>query len=111
VEAAAVSHPAVREAAAVGLPDAVKGTRLVLVAVPNGDVAPPDSVSNEVAAHVGARMGPTMRPSEVRWVPSLPVTRSGKILRGVIRRVLAGEDPGNLASVANPESLEALRHR
>jgi acetyl-CoA synthetase len=44
-------------------------------------------------------------------VPSLPVTRSGKILRGVIRRVLAGEDPGNLASVANPESLEALRGR
>ncbi len=54
-------------------------------------------------------MGPAMRPSELRWVPALPTTRSGKIVRGVIRRVLAGEDPGSLASVANPEALEHLR--
>ncbi len=109
VEASAASHPAVSEAAAVGLPDEIKGTRLVIVAVAAGGGAPTADVSAEVAAHVTTQLGPSMRPSEVRWVRALPVTRSGKILRGVIRRVLAGEDPGDLAAVANPESIDALR--
>lgn len=109
VEAAAVEHPAVREAAAVGLPDEVKGTRLVLVAVAVPGVTPDEALSREVRAHVGTRMGAAMRPSEVRWVTALPATRSGKIVRGVIRKALMGEDPGSLASVANPDALDALR--
>lgn len=109
VEAAAVSHPAVREAAAVGLFDEIKGTRLVLVVAPMPGVHPGLELSQEVAAHVAAHLGATMRPAEVRWVTALPITRSGKIVRGVIRRALAGEDPGDLASVANPEAVQALR--
>ncbi len=109
VEAAANSHGAVRESAAIGLPDPVKGTRLALVAVANPGVAPNEELDAEIVAHIGGLMGPAMRPSELRWVPALPTTRSGKIVRGVIRRVLAGEDPGSLASVANPEALEHLR--
>ncbi len=108
VEAAAMNHPAVREAAAVGLADPVKGTRLVLVAVAAPGHAPSDSLAREVAEKVGALLGGTMRPSVVLWVPALPVTRSGKILRGLIRRVLAGEEAGSTASVANPEALERL---
>jgi acetyl-CoA synthetase len=109
VESVAVSHPAVREAAAIGLADAIKGTRLVLVAVAREGFDPTAELGREVAEHVGAHLGATMRPAAVAWVASLPVTRSGKILRGVIRRVLAGDDPGNLASVANPEAVEAVR--
>ncbi len=109
VEAAAVSHPAVREAAAVGLPDPVKGTRLVLVVVAHDDHDPSDELSAAVREHVGEALGATMRPSEVLWLEALPVTRSGKILRGVLRKVLAGEDPGDLASVANPEAVDAAR--
>jgi acetyl-CoA synthetase len=109
VESAAVAHEAVREAAAIGLPDPVKGTRLVLVAVPHAGQEPSAELGAAVAAHVADLMGPAMRPAEVRWVDALPVTRSGKIVRGVIRRVLAGEDPGSLASVANPAALDALR--
>jgi acetyl-CoA synthetase len=112
VEAAAVAHPAVREAAAVGLPDPVKGTALVLVAVTADGGAPKESLADEVAAHLAAHLGPAMRPSRVVFVAALPVTRSGKILRGLIRSVLAGDDPGSLASVANPDALADLQaHR
>ena len=111
VEAAAVSHPAVREAAAVGLPDPLKGTKLVLVVTPRPGKNPSRHLSQAVATHVAGLLGPAMRPAEVRWVTALPVTRSGKILRAVIRRVLAGEDPGNLATAANPEAVKALVRR
>jgi len=108
VEAAAIEHAAVREAAAIGVPDPVTGDRLVLVAVPRHGFVPDAATGSEVAAHVAARLGSTMRPAAVIWVDALPVTRSGKILRGVIRRLLRGEAPGDLASVANPEALAAL---
>lgn len=108
VEAAAISHPAVREAAAVGLPDPRTGTRLVVVAVAAGGVEPTAALAAEITAHIGAALGPALRPAAVVWVPALPVTRSGKILRGALRRVLAGEAPGDLASAANPEVLQAV---
>ena len=111
VEAAAISHPAVREAAAVGVPDDVKGTRLVLVAVPAPSYTPTERLTQEVSRHVEARLGPAMRPAQVVWAAALPVTRSGKILRGLIGRVLAGQAPGSTASVANPEALAALASR
>lgn len=108
VEAAAVSHEAVREAAAVGLPDPVKGTRLVLVAVAAPDHQTSPELSEAIKKHVAEHMGSTMRPADVIWVDALPVTRSGKILRGTIKKVLSGEDPGSLASAANPEAVDAI---
>jgi acetyl-CoA synthetase len=109
VEAAAIAHAAVREAAAVGIPDPVKGTALVVLAVARPGFEPTPALATEVAAHLAAHLGATMRPSRLVWVDALPVTRSGKILRGIIRKVLAGEDPGTLASVANPEAVAVLR--
>jgi acetyl-CoA synthetase len=111
VEAAAISHPAVREAAAVGVRDEVKGTRLVLVAIPAPGFSPTEELSDQLASHLAAHLGPSMRPSTIVWATALPVTRSGKIVRGLIGRVLAGEDPGSVASVANPEALEMLSNR
>jgi acetyl-CoA synthetase len=108
VEAVAIDHPAVREAAAIGVPDPLKGEQLVLVVAPRAGFSADDELGAAVAAHVAARLGSTMRPARVLWVEALPVTRSGKILRGVIRRLLRGEDPGSLAAAANPEVLAAL---
>lgn len=108
VESAATGHPAVREAAAIGVPDPIKGTRLVLVAVASAGHEPSKELGREVAGHIAEQMGAAMRPSEVRWVSALPVTRSGKIVRGVIRRVLAGETPGDLSSVANPDTVRGI---
>jgi acetyl-CoA synthetase len=108
VEAAAISHPAVREAAAIGLADVVKGTRLVVVAVATEGADASAKLGAEVAAHIGSRLGASMRPAAVIWTSALPVTRSGKILRGLIRQVLAGEAPTNLTTLANPDALAAL---
>ncbi len=110
VETAAISHPAVREAAAVGVHDEVKGTRLVIVAVPAPGKTPTEDLAQDVARHVERQLGPALRPARVIWTSALPVTRSGKILRGLIRQVLAGQAPGSVASVANPEALDALAH-
>jgi acetyl-CoA synthetase len=109
VEAAAVSHPAVRQAAAVGLGDPLQGTRLVLVLVPKPGIRPSDALGEEVARHVAEQLGDPTRAAAVRWVEELPATRTGRVLRGLIRRLLAGEDPGDTAPVANPDAVDALR--
>ncbi len=109
VESAAVSHPAVREAAAIGIDDPMEGTRLVLVLVPKPGTRPSDALGRDVALHVADQLGTAMRPATVRWVEALPATRAGRILRGVVRKVLSGEDPGSLALVANPDAVEALK--
>jgi len=108
VEGAAVSHPAVREAAAVGVPDALKGTVLVLVAVPRIGFEPSAALADEVSRHVAAGLGPALRPARIVWVSALPVTRSGKILRALIRKVLAGEAVGEVPTLANPDALTSL---
>jgi acetyl-CoA synthetase len=111
IEEAAIAHGGVREAAAVAVPDPVKGDQIVLVAVASGGAEPGAPLAREVADHVAARLGSTMRPARVIWVEALPVTRSGKILRGIIRRILCGQDAGSLASVANADAVEGLRAR
>lgn len=108
IEAVVNAHPSVRESAVVGLPDPVKGTRLVVVAVALPEAEPGQELSDEVGVHVVEHLGAVMRPSQVVWVEALPVTRSGKIVRGVVRKVLLGEQPGSLASLANPGAVEAL---
>jgi acetyl-CoA synthetase len=108
VEEAAVAHPAVREAAAVGVANELKGTALVLVAVPRAGFEASETLGEEVCRYIAARLGSSLRPERVVWTEALPVTRSGKVLRGLIRRILAGEDAGSVASVANPDALEAL---
>ncbi|MGV8041294.1 MAG: hypothetical protein AB2L07_14915 [Thermoanaerobaculaceae bacterium] len=108
IEAAATSHPAVREAAAVGLPDPVTGTRLVLVAVARPGFAADEVLAADVAAFLGRHLGPTLRPSRVLFASALPQTRSGKVLRGAIRRVLVGEAAEGGLTIANPEALEEV---
>lgn len=109
IEAAATAHPAVREAAAVGLPDPLMGTKLVVVAVLRPGFAAGQALADEVAAFLGRRLGPALRPSRVLFVPALPQTRSGKVLRGAIREVLAGQLADAGPAIANPEALEELR--
>jgi len=108
VESSATSHPAVREAAAVGLPDPLKGTALVLVAVARPGFKADEALAAELSRHIEGHLGPALRPSRIVWAEALPVTRSGKILRALIRKVLAGEPVGEVATLANPEALANL---
>jgi acetyl-CoA synthetase len=109
VESAAVSHPAVVEAAAVGVPDETKGEQLWVFAVPAPGTEPSDDLRDEVAERVAAALGRAFRPSVVRFATALPKTRNAKVLRRAIRAVVTGEDPGDLSSLEDPASIDAVR--
>jgi acetyl-CoA synthetase len=108
LESAAVAHPAVAEAAAVGVPHEVKGevAWLFCALVPGrtGD----DELAGEVAGRVAAELGKAFRPERVLFVPALPKTRSAKIVRRAVRAKALGRDPGDLSSLENPEALEEI---
>ena len=107
VESVLGTHPAVAEAAAVGVPDPTRGETIWCFWVP-ADPEGPD-VSNELADRVAAEMGRPFRPSLVRRVPALPKTRSAKTLRRAVRAAALGTDPGDLSSAENPEALDGIR--
>jgi acetyl-CoA synthetase len=108
LESAAVSHPAVAEAAAIGVPHDVKGevAWLFCVAKPGADVD--DRLEREVGSAVAAELGKAFRPDRVLFVPALPKTRSAKIVRRAVRARALGQDPGDLSSLENPEALEEI---
>jgi len=105
LESAAVAHPAVAEAAAVGVPHDVKGevAWIFCVAAPGQDAD-----GQGVAESVAAALGKAFRPDRVLFVPALPKTRSAKIVRRAVRAAAIGADPGDLSSVENPEALEEI---
>ena len=109
VEAALIEHPAVSEAVAIGVPHEIKGEALVCFAVLHPGHDESEQLRQELKQQIVAAMGKTMRPEDVRFVSALPKTRSGKIVRGVIKRTYLGEDPGDLSSVEDPNTLEGIR--
>jgi acetyl-CoA synthetase len=108
VESALVAHPSVAEAAAIGVPDAVKGEALVCFVVLRPGIEDGDSLRRELSACVTAEMGKALKPAAVLVVAELPKTRNAKILRRVVRAVYLGEAPGDLSSLENPTALAAL---
>ena len=109
VESAAVSHPAVLEAAAVGIPHAVKGEAIVLFCVlRRGEVDDAD-LRASISDRVVAELGRPLRPEAVIVVPGLPRTRSGKVMRRVARAAYLGKDPGDVSMLEDPMAAEAIR--
>ncbi len=108
LESAAVGHPAVAEAAAVGIPHEVKGEVAWVFCVPAPGIEPTDELAAEVRGLVAAELGKAFAPDRVLFVPALPKTRSAKIVRRAVRAQAMGEDPGDLSSVENPESLKEI---
>jgi acetyl-CoA synthetase len=99
IESSLVSHPAIAEAAAIGKPDEVKGEHVkVFVIVKNGFTAN-DELAAELKKHVRATVGPLAVPDELEFVPALPKTRSGKIMRRVIRARELGEPVGDTSTL------------
>ena len=108
VESALVSHPAVVEAAAVGVPDDVKGESLWCFVVLAPEVDGDDTLRGELADVVADSLGKAFRPAAVRFVGALPKTRNAKVLRRAVRAVAVGEDPGDLSSLEDPSTLAAI---
>ena len=107
VESILVGHPAVAEAATVGVPDETKGEAVWCFWVPTD--AEGDDVSAELAERVAHELGRPFKPARVVRVPALPKTRSAKILRRAVRAVAVGDDPGDLTSAENPQALDGIR--
>jgi acetyl-CoA synthetase len=106
LESAAVNHPAVREAAAIGVPHDVKGEVAWIFCVVDRDATA--ELAAEVAGAVTDELGKAFKPDRVIFVSALPKTRSAKIVRRAVRARALGTDPGDLSSLENPESLEEI---
>jgi acetyl-CoA synthetase len=109
IEGVLIDHDAVNQAAAVGVPDDTTGTAVVAYVVLEPGHEPSDDLRDALSALVGEEHGKPFRPREVLFVDAFPKTQSGKIVRRAISAAYAGEDPGDLSSVENPESLERIR--
>ena len=110
IESALVSHPAVAEAAVVGRPDELKGEGIVAFVTLEADRESNDALIAELRAHVGTEIGPIARPDEIRCSDALPKTRSGKIMRRILRALAAGEDvTGDTSTLEDRSVLDRLR--
>jgi acetyl-CoA synthetase len=107
VEQALIEHPAVSEAAVIGVPDELKGEAIVAFVVNKPGFTPGAALEQELARHLVDSLGPTFRPQAVRIVRELPKTQSGKIVRRLLRQKYLGESLGDLSTVENPQSLES----
>jgi len=99
IESALVSHPAVAEAAAIGLPHEVKGNAIHCFVILRTGFVKSDKLIDELRQHVGHEVGPIAKPEQIDIVDSLPKTRSGKIMRRVLKAKALGLDPGNLSTL------------
>ena len=108
VESALVDHEAVAEAAVVGATDDVTGQAIVGYVILVGSAEPSDALREEVRQHVAKKLGPTARPKAVFLVPDLPKTRSGKIMRRLLRDVADGRDLGDTTTLADPGVVAAI---
>lgn len=108
VESAAVAHEAVQEAAAIGVPDEVKGESIVVFAVLRPHVDPTPELAESVRKEIAHQLGASMRPKTVRFVTDLPKTRNAKIMRRVIRAAYLGLPTGDLTSLENPGAVEEI---
>jgi acetyl-CoA synthetase len=108
LEAAVNLHEKITESAVVGVPDEIKGEVPVVFVVYKGEKAPSE-IKNEVINLIKKQIGPIALPKEVYLVEDLPKTRSGKIMRRILKRLFTGEELGDLSTLANPESVEKIK--
>ena len=110
IESALVSHPAVAEAAVVGRPDDLKGEGIVAFVTLEAGRDSTDALVAELRSHVGQEIGPIARPDEIRCSDALPKTRSGKIMRRILRALAAGEEvSGDTSTLEDRSVLDRLR--
>ncbi len=111
VEAAVDSHPSVAEAAVIGVPDEQTGQAIVAFVTPRdgtSDGVEPEAMTAEIREHVAERIGKLARPARVYYSEDLPKTRSGKIMRRLLRDIATGHDLGDTTTLRDPSVVEAL---
>jgi acetyl-CoA synthetase len=110
IESALVSHPAVAEAAVVGRPDELKGEGIVAFVTLEAGRSGDDALIADLRGHVGKEIGPIARPDVIKFSDALPKTRSGKIMRRILRSLAAGQEvSGDTSTLEDRSVLDALR--
>jgi len=110
VESALVSHPAVAESAVVGYPHEIKGQGIYAYVTLKNGYDYTDDLKKELQKHVRTEIGPIAQPDVIHWAPGLPKTRSGKIMRRILRKIAANEidQVGDISTLADPSVVEGL---
>ncbi|MBC7293630.1 MAG: acetyl-coenzyme A synthetase, partial [Thermoleophilia bacterium] len=110
IESALVSHDAVAEAAVVGMPHPIKGQGIYAYVTLKVGVEPTEELKKELIKHVRTEIGPIATPDVIQWAPGLPKTRSGKIMRRILKKIAANdiEDLGDTSTLADPSVVENL---
>jgi acetyl-CoA synthetase len=110
IESALVSHPAVAEAAVVGRPDEIKGEAVVAFVTLEAGREGSDPLVAELRGHVVKEIGPIAKPDDIRFSDALPKTRSGKIMRRILRSLAAGQEvSGDTSTLEDRSVLDQLR--
>ncbi len=110
IEGVLVDHSAVNQAAAVGVPDDTTGTAVVCYVITEPGTEQSADLRTELGQLVGDEHGKPFKPREIVFIPDLPRTQSGKIIRRAISATHQGEDLGDMSSIENPEAIEAIRN-
>jgi len=110
VESALVAHPTVTEAAVVGFPHEIKGQGIYAYVTLKDGIEPGEDLKKELVAHVAKEIGPIAKPDVIHFTPALPKTRSGKIMRRILRKIAQGEfqQIGDTTTLADPSVVDAL---
>ncbi|WP_108127487.1 acetate--CoA ligase [Saccharospirillum mangrovi] len=114
IESALVAHPAVSEAAVVGYPHDVKGQGIYVYVSPMAGISPTEELTKELVQWVRKEIGPIASPDLIQWADGLPKTRSGKIMRRILRKIAANEHDalGDTSTLADPSVVDDLiEHR
>lgn len=113
LENAIAKHPYITECAVVGIPDEIKGEVPVIFAISSELTSgrPEPDFKKEIIEQVKKEIGPIALPKEIYLIGDLPKTRSGKIMRRILKRLFTGEELGDLSTLANPESVEKIKQK
>ncbi|OGP57520.1 MAG: acetate--CoA ligase [Deltaproteobacteria bacterium RBG_13_61_14] len=110
IESALVSHPKVAEAAVVGMPHDIKGQGIYAFVTPNTGVPKTEDLKKELVAHVRKEIGPIATPDKIQFTDALPKTRSGKIMRRILKKIASGDvkELGDTTTLADPTVVDSL---
>ena len=108
LEAAITLHPDITECAVIGIPDEIKGEVPIAFIITKSKKKEAE-LKKEVVEQIKKEISPIALPKEVYLVEDLPKTRSGKIMRRILRKLFTGEELGDLSTLANPESVDKIR--
>jgi acetyl-CoA synthetase len=107
IEHVAISHEKISDAASIAIPDEITGEAIILFVVPEGKLE--SNLGDEISDHISEKIGKIAKPKMVYVLSELPKTRTGKILRRLLKAKLLGLDLGDLSSLENPQVLEEIQ--